>query len=127
MAETSVGERERIQILLAEYTSLRSETNSRISSSYQVVGIGTALIAWLLQQPIGARFWIGVCVILVGALYCGRVIAYDTMNAAKRVRELEIELNNRAGEKLILWESERGGLNASYWRGLFLPFRRNSN
>jgi len=124
---TELGEKERIQILLAEYTSLRSEVNSRISSSYQVVGIGTALIAWLLQQQIGPRFWIGVCVIVAGALYCGRVITYDAMNAAKRVRELEAELNNRAGEKLIFWETERGGLNANYWRGLFVPFRRNSN
>jgi hypothetical protein len=123
MAETGIGEREKIQILLSEYSSLRSEINSGISSSYQVVSIGTFLMAWLLQQQeIGPRFWIGVCIIVVGASYCGRLLAYDVVNAATRVQELESEINRRAGEKLLLWENERGGLNLSYWRGLFLPF-----
>jgi hypothetical protein len=49
------------------------------------------------------------------------------MNAATRVRELEAELNRRAVEKLILWESERGGLNAGYWQGLMFPFTARRN
>jgi hypothetical protein len=80
------------------------------------------MIAWILQQPMGLRLWAGLCIVIVGASYCGRLITYDIMNAAKRVRELEIEINKRAGEKLLLWETERGGLNPSYWWGLFLPF-----
>jgi hypothetical protein len=65
--------------------------------------------------------------VVVGTLYCVRLITYDVMNAATRVRELEAELNRRAGEKLILWESERGGLNAGYWQGLMFPFTARRN
>ena len=69
-------------------------------------------MAWLLQQQeIGVRFWIGVFIIVAGATYCGRLLTYDVINGATRVRELESEINRRAGEKLLLWESERGGLN----------------
>jgi len=119
MAETELGKREKIQILLAEYSSLRTEINARISSTYQVVGIGAALIAWLLQQPIGSAFWIGLSIAAVGALLCVRFLTYDGTNAAVRVRELETQINELVGEKLLLWESERGGLNAGYWWNAF--------
>jgi hypothetical protein len=119
MTDTVVGERERIQILLAEYSSLRSEIISQISTSYTVLGIWAASIAWLLQQPIGTRFWIGLSLVTLGALYSARLVTYDVMTAAKRVCELEATLNERADEKLLVWESERGGLNPSWWRGVF--------
>jgi hypothetical protein len=120
------GQKERIQILLAEYASLRSEINARISSSYTVTGIGTALAVFVIQQPIGTTFWIGLFMIIVGVAYCSRMLGYDAANAGRRVREIELDINKRVGEKLLVWESERGGLNASYWKAALL-FRKNSN
>jgi hypothetical protein len=121
-----IGQKERIQILLAEYTSLRSEINARISSSYTITGIGTALVVFVIQQPVGAAFWIGLFMVIVGVMYCGRMLGYDATNAARRVREIESDINKRVGEKLLVWETERGGLNASYWKAALL-FGRNSN
>jgi hypothetical protein len=121
-----IGQKERIQILLAEYESLRSEMNARVSSSYTVAGIATALIVFLIQQPLGSEFCIGLFVAVVGAAYCGRMLSYDARNASRRVREIEIDINKRVDEKLLVWETERGGLTASYWKEALL-FRRNSN
>jgi hypothetical protein len=126
MEPENFGQKEKIQILLAEYASLRSEINARISSGYTVTGIGTALVVFVIQQPIGAAFWIGLFMVIVGVMYCARMVGYDATNAAKRVREIELDVNKRVGEKLLVWETERGGLNASYWKAAML-FRRNSN
>lgn len=38
-----VTEKERIQILLAEYTSLRTEINARMTSVYTVASFGVAV------------------------------------------------------------------------------------
>jgi hypothetical protein len=120
---SEIGQKEKIQILLAEYASLRSEINARISSSYTVTGIGTALVIFVIQQPLGPAFWIGLFMIVVGVMYCGRLLGYDATNAARRVRQIELDINNRVGERLLVWETERGGLNASYWRAALL-FKR---
>lgn len=116
---SDIGEREKLQVLLAEYTALRSETNARISSSYVVAGAIAMVIVWLLQQPIGVSWGIALFIAVVGFAYCARVLSFDAVNAAVRVRELEREINRRVGEKLLIWESERGGLNAGYWRTVF--------
>ena len=42
-----LGEKERIQILLTEYASLRAEINARISSIYQVAAIIALITTWL--------------------------------------------------------------------------------
>ena len=120
-----IGQKERIQILLAEYTSLRSETNARISSAYNVTGIGTALVVFVIQQSLGPAFWIGLVMALAGVIYCSRTLAYDMVNAARRVREIELDINKRAGEKLLIWETERGDLTPGYWKSAW--FFKNSN
>jgi hypothetical protein len=48
---------QKIQILLAEYTSLRSEIIARIGHIYQVAGIGTLVsVAGLFMQVRGPSF-----------------------------------------------------------------------
>jgi hypothetical protein len=125
MEQQGIGEKERIQILLAEYTSLRTEINARLSSFYVGAGWTTVAIIWLLQQPNNYAFWIGFLIWGIGAAYCARVLGFDSANAGRRVREIEHEVNRRAGERLLVWESERGGLNRSYWLRLFFLRRAN--
>jgi hypothetical protein len=110
---------EKVRILLAEYSSLRTEIIGRITNLYQVVGFGSVLAALILQQEFqGNKFWSLFVVLIAGILISGRFLAFDMRRSAKRVRELEKEINMRSGEKLLVWESELGGLNASYWREL---------
>jgi hypothetical protein len=121
-----IEQKDRIQILLTEYTSLRSELNARYSSGFVAIGWVTIAAVWLLgqltQPKLGCAFWIGLVILLVGALWSLRAIVFDVFNAARRVQEIEREVNDRAGERLLMWETERGGLTAHYWRRFFFPF-----
>ena len=117
MADGTIGDKEKVQILLAEYTSLRAEINSRISSAYTVVSIAAGFIGWLLtHQDYDLRFWTGALTVTVGATICGWLVGRDCVNAGRRVQELEKEINTRADETLLVWENERGGLAAGYWQ-----------
>ena len=122
IVEDKFGSKEKVQILLAEYNTLRAEIISRISSTYGAVGILIALVTFVLQQPVGINFYTGLFIAIVGACVCGRFLAHDCFSAARRVRELEVAINELAGEKLLLWESERGGFYARKWREV-LTFR----
>jgi hypothetical protein len=116
---SELGERERVQILLAEYASLRSETNSRIASMYQSGGWAAAITLWFLTQEFNLRLVIGLVIGLTAIIYAIRMLSFDLVNAAHRVRQLEQEINRRAGTNLMVWESELAGLNKEYWKAVF--------
>jgi len=123
MAEEALGDKERIQILLAEYNSLRGEINARVSNAYQVSAITAGAIAWFLQQPIGPKALAGAGIGVIGILISAWFIFRDCFKAGLRVQQLETEINRRAGEKLLVWENELGGLAAGYWQlDLLLSF-----
>jgi hypothetical protein len=127
VTEAEIGQKEKITILLAEYSSLRAEINARVSSSYYVMGIAAALIVFVLQQPIGCNFYIGLLMVVFGGVVSGRLLWYDARNAARRAKEIESDVNTRAGETLLLWETKRSGLTPDYWRAIFFMGKRNSN
>lgn len=116
MSEEREIRREKVQILLAEYGSLRSEINARISSVYSAIAVAIFLIVFILQQPIGVGFFIALFVAVAGVGVCGRFLAYDSFSAARRVQEIERMINELVGEKLLVWESDRGGLAKERWR-----------
>jgi hypothetical protein len=103
---------EKIQILLQEYNSLRSEMIERHTVTYQAIGIiGAAfvgLIALVWNTSIKVKIFavVGFVVVFTGVVLW---INRDVAKAAKRVRELEADINTRAGEPLLKWETEHGG------------------
>jgi hypothetical protein len=115
MTDNTIGEKERIQILLAEYNSLRSEILARTTSVYQVAAISALAAIWLLQQQIGKRLLVGGTLAVIGLSICAWVLARDSMRAALRVQELEKEINRRAGEHLLVWDNEWGGMTTTLW------------
>jgi hypothetical protein len=44
-----------------------------------------------------------------------RFMRRDITHAAERVAQLELEVNSRAGEKLLVWENEWGGHKTGFW------------
>lgn len=125
MADPGITQKEKIQILLGEYSALRGEINARITNGYQVTAIGAALVAWLLQQDFGLRFWIGLGIGILGTAICSWFIYRDVMKAGMRVYEIERDINERAGETLLRWEHEFGALVNGYWQlSYFLPLWR---
>jgi Na+/H+ antiporter NhaC len=121
--KTSLGESDNIQILLHEYDTLREEIIQRWVGMQQQISIGvivllgiiTVLFSNQIQHPrdyiLYSLLAIAVCVFIYAMWQVGR----DSGKAAERVREIEREVNLRAGAELLQWETHWGGGAAGYW------------
>ena len=137
-SDRSLDRKDRIQILLAEYAALRAEIVSRTGYGFQLAAVFAALVTWsvketMLRDATGAAtpsmapatttstgptivpdshpyLW----AILVGVFALFAMSCYintrDLTRAAHRIKELEHEVNSRAGEHLLVWETLSGVL-----------------
>ena len=90
--------RRKFKSCLAKYNGLRAQLNADLTATCQVLGFAILFLVFLLQQPVGLGFLIGLVLIAFGTVVCGRLVGVDAINTARRVRELEAEINARAGE-----------------------------
>ena len=124
MNQPSSGEvstEEKIKILLQEYTTLRQEIIARTSHGFQMLSVGAVLFSWIiLTKTRDAVFWLilvfALSIFAVGIWFTWR----DIEKAAKRIRQLEQSINNRAGEELLVWESKWGS-GRTGWFGRARP------
>jgi hypothetical protein len=114
MTETSIGAKEQLKILLAEYTSLRTEANARVTSIYQVASITAAVVIWLLKDG-GGPFYLYFIAAFLGLFICAWNLARDLGRTGIRIKQIETEINKRAGEHLMVWENEWGGQASKLW------------
>ncbi len=116
MSEHVLSEKEKISILALEYSSLRGDINARMSSMFQLSAIFVTIVALVVKLPDNGN----VITIIAGAfglLLVGLgLLWHDIVKVGKRVQSIEKEINQRAKEKLLIWESELGGLSRGYWR-----------
>jgi hypothetical protein len=106
MSEDTLGQKEKVQILLAEYASLRNESVTRGNTIPTVVSVALAALAFVVASPGGwveKTVFFGVLLFIVAIL--GRLIHRDILKAADRLRQLEAIINERAGETLLEWET----------------------
>lgn len=110
--DDKIGTKEKIQILLAEYNTLRAEILQRntVLNQFLIFSIATMLglvgglaVAEKFAVSIGS-FVLLTCMIVV----VFRIVMSDTRRVANRIRQLEARINGLAGEKLLEWESEHG-------------------
>jgi ABC-type uncharacterized transport system permease subunit len=111
-----ISTEEKIKILLHEYATLRQEIIARTGHGFQLMSVGSVLLAWvIITQTRASLFWpalaIAVTVFLVAAWFTLR----DIRKAATRIQELEKDINRRAGEELLVWESKWGGVVTGFW------------
>ncbi|MFA6054721.1 MAG: hypothetical protein WC769_05025 [Thermodesulfovibrionales bacterium] len=111
----------KIQILLQEYSTLRSEILSRTNNMYQlIVGAPTVLI-FILQNK--SHFWILFAILVAVSCLFSWLISRDISKAARRLRRLENDINFRAKDHLLEWETRWGGNVTGYWgRAEPLPY-----
>jgi len=100
---------EPIEILFKEYDTLRAEVISSIAHSYQLLGLGIAVTAALLSWVASSRatkssLWITLSVFLLLFLLW-RKLRRGRAGLAKRLRELESEINAIAGAELLEWQT----------------------
>ena len=106
--DASITQKEKIQILVAEYNTLRAELVACGNKIYNMLAVGSAILTSQIVNFDKPYFWItigiGVFLIVVFALLNVR----DTRLLAARVKVLEREINTRTGESLLIWESQKG-------------------
>lgn len=106
-------QKEKITILLAEYTTLRNELLQKYTAILQSVGIVAPIIAGLIAfiwlDPSRRDLYLvilGLLVVYGLALwfFADRIINRITA----RIRTIEQDVNTRAEEQLMKWESLHG-------------------
>jgi uncharacterized membrane protein YkgB len=104
MQDETFKSEEKVKILLAEYASLMSEIVARTGHGFQVSGFAITALAFLATAPsvtwrtiLALTF---IVLLLVGATF---LTLRHVQLAAVRIREIERDVNRRAGENLMIW------------------------
>jgi hypothetical protein len=106
--EQPVDVQQKIQVLFKEYEALRSSILGRTNNGYQLWGIGAALLTFLMSRPADFRFWLLISLFVVIFSLFSFITVLEIEKAAKRLREVEANINGLAGDELLQWETRRG-------------------
>src|SRR3954447_5582451 len=93
----SITEKDKIQILISEYTSLRSEIVSRIAFGFQTTTIAISLMGIVFTQTSGRDRAIAMS---VGAILLFLAMFFNMRDVGKisaRIRQIEADVNKRVG------------------------------
>ena len=111
LALSDLSQKDRIQILLSEYAALRAELVSRTGYGFQIAAVALVGITWLLQQQLSGRswlFWVMMGIVVGCFAIAIFVNTRDLSRVAHRLKDIEHEVNSRAGEHLLVWETLGG-------------------
>ncbi|MBC7783005.1 MAG: hypothetical protein H7144_04125 [Burkholderiales bacterium] len=116
-------EEEKIRILLYEYAGLRSEITNRTNNGFQMLTVGGAVVIWLLSRVQDARslltdwpFWTCIAASVISIGLGSWFTIRDINKAAMRLREIEADINRRAGEpNLLQWETRWSSMMTGFW------------
>jgi hypothetical protein len=125
---------DKIQILLHEYDGLRSEIVQRWVGTQQQISIGvlvlmgviTVLVSTKAEYPRASILYVLLAIAIGIFGYAMWQVRRDTCKAATRVSEIEQDVNQRAGEELLQWETRWGGCVTGFW-GSARPFKKLSD
>ena len=112
-----IEDKDKINILLKEYDTLREETLSRMNNRFVMLGMTAAFLGFVLFSDnvrldshmlgLTLRTIVLVCGIMV-VLAIWLFFGYLVGTLARRVAAIERHVNQIAGERLLRWESEFG-------------------
>jgi hypothetical protein len=103
--------KDRITILLAEYNTLRAEVLAARVAVAQAIAIGAPLSVALLSA---GYYSVAATVLIIVVLFA----IWNDQNTRAftcRIRSLESSINETAGQRLMLWETDHG------WGSIFPP------
>ncbi|HLN37954.1 MAG TPA: hypothetical protein VK337_09245 [Xanthobacteraceae bacterium] len=127
----TLGEDAKISIVMHEYDTLRNEILLKYSTSVQLITqtfvvlvalLGALVVLLQATTILTTKALFLTSLSLTGAATVLVLISivwldYDTKRASGRLREIESQVNDRAGERLLLWETQYG------WGGTFRKVR----
>jgi hypothetical protein len=125
----TILETDKITILMHEYDTLRDELIQRWVGAQTDISIGVLVLVGVLTVMFTSQVNLARSIILGGIVTLGVIVFIyamwlvfvDNQRAAARLREIEQEVNSRAGEELLKWETRWGGAATGYWT----PWRKN--
>jgi hypothetical protein len=122
----AIGEMEKIQILLCEHRMLRDEIIARMAHVHQLIAIGVSALALLigLGALASPKFWIALGLVASVLAVAFWIWLRDIKKAGARIREIELDVNERVGEDLLIWENLWGG-GVTGFIGRAKPFPRS--
>ena len=121
-----IGPYERVQILLCEHKMLRDEIIARMSHVHQLIAVGVTALALLisLSSSTSPAFWVALLLVMVVLGVAFWIWLRDLTKAGERIREIELDINDRAQEDLLVWENLWGG-GVTGFLGRARPFPRS--
>lgn len=99
-----------VSVLLAEYSTLRAEILTRSNHMYQVLIFGGTVLAVIFSfKDLNTTFWIVLTSVVAIIATFSAFIGHDTKKASARIRQIERQINDLAGDTLLVWETQWGG------------------
>ena len=99
---------EKIQILMKEYETLRSEMSQRYNHRFQFITILGALIGFALLHRKDLFFTYSLSVVTLLIIFIVWYwIGCLIVNCSERVSEIEKQVNELAGQELLQWETKQ--------------------
>jgi hypothetical protein len=108
------SEPEKVRILLSEYAALKAEIMARTGHGYQITGFFLTALAIFATQGFSWKVGIYLAAVVAVLAFALWFTWRDIHKASRRIREIELDVNDRAGEDLLVWEHLFGNL----WGGL---------
>jgi hypothetical protein len=104
---------QKIQILMAEYQSLRAEVLQRNTVLNQTIAAFGTLAVPIIAYVFFKSLLVGLALLAAApttVFVTWFIVDRQTRVLARRLRELERSINEKAGEQLLRWETDRKGL-----------------
>ena len=106
--QIKIEDKERLQIIIAEYSSLRLEKINRINIGYQMVAVFIGSIGLFVAERIDTMSISAIVMVTVLLGLAIWKVLVGVLNLATRIKNIEEILNQLSGMKLMEWESEWG-------------------
>ena len=109
-----------VEVLFKEYDTLRTEIISRTNNAVQLgtafAALGFGILTWSVSRSTIATFQgvvtlagVMLALVVVYVILNQWLVQLDINNAAARLRELELQINQLCGAELLRWETHWGG------------------
>jgi hypothetical protein len=109
-------DREKVRILLHEYTALRQEILQRTTHGFTIFAVGGTIFVWAVSGPFNQLPWVLIGLATIAVLIAARVTFNAIEEAAMRVQDIERTINQLVGEELLIWELKKAPLvHGSKW------------
>jgi hypothetical protein len=106
--EKARGQNRAVDIVLHEYDSLRAEMQTRMGARFQLIGfIGIAATVLGTTDISGVSRVLIIIFALILLLGVWLYFGFYIKRLAKRLREIEAQVNSETGREVLVWESKQ--------------------